>query len=44
MIQQRGRRYLLSDLLLNPIFTTFADFEEYELVYVEDPKEDFYWL
>ena len=42
MIQQRGRCYLLSDLSLNPIFITFADPEECELVYIENPENDFY--
>ena len=29
------------NLSLNPIFTTFAEFEEYELIYVENPENDF---
>ena len=41
MVQQRGRYYLLSDLSLNPIITTFANSEEYKLIYVEDPEIDF---
>ena len=41
MVQQWGRYYLLSDLSVNPLFTIFADFEEYELIYVEDPEDDY---
>ena len=42
MVRQRGSYYLLGDLSLNPLFTILADSEEYELVYVEDPEDDFY--
>ena len=42
MVQQRGKYYLLSDVSLNPLLTIFADSEEYELVYIEDPEDDFY--
>ena len=42
MVQQKDRCYLLSDLSFNPIFTTFADFEKYELIYIENPEDNFY--
>ena len=42
MVQQKGRYYLVSDFVAQPNVYHFADFDEYELIYVEDLKDDFY--
>ena len=42
MVRQRGSYYLLGDFSVNLLFTILADSEDYELVYVEDPEDDFY--